>query len=113
MLIPLRSRVIVKRDEPSKQTPGGLYLPETIKDKPMRGTVVRVGPGGYNAYGVQRSMIVQVGQTVAFAGRFAGQEIEDLDGHKYLCLDEDEIICVISDEIPEESILLEANPPQE
>ena len=87
---PLNDRILVKRVEEQGRTTGGLFLPETAKEKPSQGTVLAVGPGSG-----ERPMAVEVGDLVVF-GRFAGTKVE-VGGEEHLILSEDEILGVLED----------------
>lgn len=90
---PLFDRVLVKRvDEPSK-TASGLFLPESAKEKPVRGEVLAVGNGRVSDSGDITTLTVKVGDHVIF-GKYSGTEIK-LDGEERLILREDDILGVI------------------
>lgn len=90
---PLFDRVVIQRiDEPTKSK-GGLFLPETAKEKPSEGRVIAVGQGKLTESGELRALSVKVGDIVAF-GRFAGTEVK-VNGEERLVLREDEIFGVI------------------
>jgi chaperonin GroES len=91
---PVLDRIVVKREEAPKQTPGGIILPDTAKEKPVRGVVVAIGPGALSRDGGQRlPMEVQVNDVVAF-GQYAGSEIEE-DGEKFLVLNQVDVLAVV------------------
>ncbi|MEL6445464.1 MAG: co-chaperone GroES [Bacteroidota bacterium] len=92
-LKPLADRVVVKPQEAETQTAGGLYIPDTAKEKPQRGTVVAVGPGRVEN-GTKIDMTVQEGDTVLY-GKYAGTEIA-LDGDDVLIMRESDILGVVS-----------------
>lgn len=89
---PLEDRVLVKPLEESMVTEGGIYLPETAKERPMRGTVVAVGAGKRLDNGKRGEMGVKKGDTVVY-GKYAGSEIE-IKGEEHLILRESEILGV-------------------
>ncbi|MFG0275734.1 MAG: co-chaperone GroES [Phycisphaerales bacterium] len=89
---PLEDRVLVKPVEEEMVTEGGIYLPETAKERPMRGTVVAVGPGKRLDNGKRGEMGVKKGDTVVY-GKYAGSEIE-IKGEEHLILRESEILGV-------------------
>ena len=89
---PLEDRVLVKSLEESMVTEGGIYLPETAKERPMRGTVVAVGAGKRLDNGKRGEMGVKKGDTVVY-GKYAGSEIE-IKGEEHLILRESEILGV-------------------
>ena len=92
---PVRSRVIIRRDEGDEKTAGGLYIPETAKEKPVMGWVVAVGPGGYSKKGFKKAMDVKVGDHVVFS-RYTGSPVT-VDGQDLLVVEEAEIIGIVQD----------------
>ncbi len=92
-LNPMHDRIIIKRVQEETQTAGGLYIPESAKEKPSRGKVTAVGPGAVKPDGERIRMDVEVGDEVLF-GKYAGNEIE-LDGIEYVILRENEILGVV------------------
>jgi chaperonin GroES len=90
---PLQDRVIVKRVKEEEKTKGGLYIPDTAKEKPIEGTVVAVGNGKVNDDGTVRRLDVKEGDRVLF-GKYSGTEVK-LDGEEHLILREDDILGVI------------------
>ena len=90
---PLEDRVLVKPAEPETKTAAGIYLPETSKEKPVRGQVVATGPGKRLENGKRAEMSVRKGDTV-FYGKYAGTEVE-LKGDKLLILRESELLGVV------------------
>ena len=89
---PLEDRVLVKPVEEEMVTEGGIYLPETAKERPMRGTVVAVGPGKRLDNGKRAEMSIRKGDTVVY-GKYAGSEIE-IKGEEHLILRESEVLGV-------------------
>ena len=92
-LKPLNDRVLVKRLESEEKTAGGLYIPDTAKEKPSKGQVVAVGPGKYGDDGKRMAMAVKKGDTVLFS-KYSGTEVK-LDGEDHLVLREDDILAII------------------
>ena len=92
-LKPLNDRVLVKRLESEEKTAGGLYIPDTAKEKPSRGVVVAAGPGKRADDGKLIAMTVKANDTVLFS-KYAGTEIK-LDGEEHLVMREDDILAVI------------------
>lgn len=92
-LKPLNDRVLVKRLEMEEKTAGGLYIPDTAKEKPSKGEVVAVGPGKTSNEGKIIPMTVKAGNIVLF-NKYAGTEIK-LDGVEHLVMREDDILAVI------------------
>ena len=90
---PMEDRVLVKPIENESKTASGIYLPESAKEKPVRGQVVAVGPGKLLENGQRAQMSVRKGDTVVY-GKYAGTEVE-LKGDKVLILRETELLGVI------------------
>lgn len=97
-LKPLGDRVVVEPLEGEEMTPSGIVLPETAKEKPQKGEIRAVGPGGRDEDGKRISMDVSVGDVVLFA-KYAGTEIK-LDGKKLLILKENDILAIVEGEMP-------------
>jgi chaperonin GroES len=91
---PLHDRVVVKRIEEGETMQGGLYIPDSAKEKPQQGEVVAVGKGKRNDEGKHQPMDVEVGDRILF-GKYSGSDIK-LDGTEYLIMREDEILGVLS-----------------
>ena len=92
-LRPLQDRIIVKRVEEETMTAGGLYIPETAKEKPQQGEVVAVGKGKRAENGTVHPIDLKVGDKVLF-GKYAGSEVK-LEGNDFLIMREDDILGVI------------------
>ena len=92
-LRPLYDRVLVKRVDTEEKTAGGLYIPETAKEKPQEAMVVAVGPGQRLDDGSNRPPQVAAGDRVLF-GKYSGDEIK-LDGETHMILRENEILAVL------------------
>ena len=90
---PLNDRVLVKRLEGEEKTAGGLFIPDTAKEKPARGEVVAAGPGKTADDGKTVAMTVKAGDIVLF-NKYAGTEIK-LDGQEHLVMREDDILTII------------------
>ena len=90
---PLEDRVLVKPIEAETQTASGLYLPEASKERPVRGTVVAVGPGKRLDNGKVADMSVKKGDTVVY-GKYAGTEVE-IKGAEHLILRESELLGIV------------------
>lgn len=91
---PLHDRVIIRRIEDSaNQTAGGLFIPDTAKEKPQEGEVIAVGAGKYKEDGTRQTLDVNAGDRVLF-GKYSGSEIK-LDGEEFLIMREDEILGII------------------
>ena len=92
-LRPLQDRIIVKRLEEESMTAGGLYIPDTAKEKPQKGEIVAVGKGKITEDGKVIPVDLKVGDTVLF-GKYAGTEIK-IDSVDYLIMREDDILGVV------------------
>jgi chaperonin GroES len=92
-LKPLHDRVLVRRLEEEEKTKGGIIIPDTAKEKPMRGEVVAAGLGKTSDDGKTIKMSVKKGDTVLFS-KYAGTEIK-LDGVEHLVMREDDILAII------------------
>jgi chaperonin GroES len=90
---PLQDRIIVKRVDEIEQTKGGIYIPETAKEKPMEGLVVAVGKGKLLDDGKLREVEVKVNDRVLFS-KYSGTEVK-LDGIEHLVMREDDLLGVI------------------
>ena len=92
-LKPLGDRVIVTPIEADDQTPTGLFLPETAKEKPQQGKVIAAGPGARKEDGDRIAMDIKVDDTVLYA-RYGGTTIK-LDGKEYLILKESDVLAIV------------------
>lgn len=92
-LRPLQDRIIVKRVEEETKTAGGLFIPETAKEKPQRGEIMAVGNGKKTEDGKVLPLDVKVGDVVLF-GKYAGTEVK-VDGEEYLMMREDDLLAVV------------------
>jgi chaperonin GroES len=90
---PLADRVVVKPLEDEEQMRGGLYIPDTAKEKPMQGEIVAVGPGKLSEEGARLEPDVKVGQKVLY-GKYSGTEVT-VDGEEYLILRESDVLAII------------------
>jgi chaperonin GroES len=90
---PLADRVVVKALEETESMRGGLYIPDTAKEKPQQGEIVAVGPGRFDE-GKRVPMDVKVGDKVLY-GKYSGTEVT-LDGEQYLILRESDVLAVIN-----------------
>ena len=89
---PLADRVVVKALEETEQMRGGLYIPDTAKEKPQQGEIVAVGPGRFDE-GKRVPMDVKVGDKVLY-GKYSGTEVT-IDGEQLLILRESDVLAVI------------------
>ncbi len=85
---PLADRVLVQPMEAEEKTSSGIYIPDTAKEKPQKGTIIAVGPGTKDV-----TMEVKVGDVVLY-GKYAGTEIT-IDGKDYLIMKQSDILAVI------------------
>jgi chaperonin GroES len=90
---PLGDRVVVKPQPAEEKTASGLFIPDTAKEKPQKGTVIAVGPGRVEN-GTKIDMTVKAGDTVLY-GKYSGTEIE-LDGDDVLIMRETDILGVVA-----------------
>ena len=93
MLKPLGDRIVVKVIEDTEQTSGGIFIPDSAKEKPQKGEVVAVGPGKTNDKGDREPMDVAVGQTVLYA-KYAGTDVK-MDGTEYKILSIKDALAII------------------
>ena len=90
---PLADRVVVKAMEEGEQMRGGLYIPDTAKEKPSQGHVMAVGPGKLSEEGKRLAPDVKVGDKVLY-GKYSGTEIT-LDGEEFLILRESDVLAIV------------------
>jgi len=92
-LRPLDDRVVVKPEEAEEKTAGGIVLPDTAKEKPMKGKVIAVGEGKLLENGNRVPIAVKKGETVLY-GKYAGSDVE-IDQVEYKILRESEILGIL------------------
>ncbi|MBI4654579.1 MAG: co-chaperone GroES [Nitrospirae bacterium] len=90
---PLRDRVLVKYSEESEKSAGGLYIPDTAKEKPQKGEIIAVGPGRITEDGKLQKMDVKVGDVVLF-DKYSGSKIT-MDNVEYLIVREEDVLGII------------------
>jgi len=90
---PLHDRVIVRRLEEERKTPGGIVIPDTAKEKPVQGEVVAVGKGKVMEDGKVRPLDVKVGDKILF-GKYSGTEVK-VGADELLVMREEDIMGVI------------------
>jgi chaperonin GroES len=90
---PLADRVVVRSLETNEQTRGGLFIPDTAKEKPQEGEILAVGPGRFDE-GKRVPMEVKVGDKVLF-GKYSGTEVV-IDGESLLILRESDVLAVLT-----------------
>ena len=93
MLKPLGDRIVIKVIEDTEQTSGGIFIPDSAKEKPQKGEVVAVGEGKLNDKGEREPMDVKVGQNILYA-KYAGTDIK-MDGIEYKILSIKDALAVI------------------
>ncbi|MDE2806001.1 MAG: co-chaperone GroES [Gemmatimonadota bacterium] len=91
---PLADRVVVMALEEAEQMRGGLYIPDTAKEKPQEGEIVAVGPGKLSDEGNRIPMEVASGDRVLY-GKYSGTEVT-VDGDQYLILRESDILAIVN-----------------
>jgi chaperonin GroES len=90
---PLHDRVIVKRLEEDRTSPGGIVIPDTAAEKPVQGKIMAVGKGKILEDGNVRPLDVKVGDKILF-GKYSGTEVK-LDGEELLVMREEDVMAVI------------------
>ena len=90
---PLHDRVVVRRVEEERTTPGGIVLPDSATEKPIQGGVLAVGNGKILDTGEVRALDVKVGDKVLF-GKYSGTEVK-IAGEDYLIMREDDLMGVV------------------
>lgn len=90
---PLHDRVIVKRLEGEEKTAGGLYIPDSAKEKPVSGQVIAVGAGKKDKQGKACPMDVKSGDKVLFS-KYSGTDVK-IDGEEHLIMREEDILAVV------------------
>jgi chaperonin GroES len=92
-LAPLADRVVIKALEETETMRGGLYIPDTAKEKPQQGEVIAVGPGRFEK-DKRVPMDVKVGDKVLY-GKYSGTEVT-IEGEQYLILRESDVLAIVS-----------------
>jgi chaperonin GroES len=95
-LKPLGDRLVVEAIEQDETTAGGIFIPETAKEKPQKGKVLAAGPGRLDDSGKRVAMEVKVGDLVLYA-RYAGTEIKLEGNKKVLILKESDVLALVQD----------------
>ncbi|HHT9108383.1 MAG TPA: co-chaperone GroES [Candidatus Wunengus sp. YC63] len=93
MIRPLDDRVVIEPMEAEEKTQGGIVLPDTAKEKPMKGKIIAVGDGKMLESGKRAELLVKKGDKVLY-GKYAGTEIT-IDGKEYLVMRESDILAKI------------------
>lgn len=92
---PLQDRLIVERIESEEKTAGGLYIPDSAKEKPQQGRVLAVGKGRVREDGTVQPLDLKEGDKILF-GKYSGTEIK-IDGDDYLIMREDDVLGVLAE----------------
>ena len=90
---PLHDRVVIRRTEEERTSPGGIVIPDTATEKPIRGEVIAVGNGKILENGETRALELKKGDKVLF-GKYSGTEVK-VDGEELLVMREDDVMAVI------------------
>lgn len=90
---PLKDRVLVKYSDEPEKSAGGLYIPDTAKEKPQKGEVIAVGPGKITDDGKLQKIEVKIGDIVLF-DKYSGSKI-NIDNVEYLIIREDDILGIL------------------
>lgn len=90
---PLADRVVIEPIEETEEMRGGLYIPDTAKEKPMQGTVVATGPGRRTDKGELIAVELKQGDRVLY-GKYSGTEVT-VDGNEYLIIKESDVLAVL------------------
>lgn len=90
---PLKDRILVKYSEEPEKSSGGIYIPDTAKEKPQKGEVVAVGAGKVTDDGKLQKMEIKVGDTVLFE-KYSGSKI-NIDDTEYLIIREDDVLGIV------------------
>lgn len=93
MLKPLGDRIVIKVIEDTEQTQGGIFIPDSAKEKPQKGEVVAVGEGKMNDKGEREPMDVKVGDVILYA-KYSGTDIK-MDGTEYKILSIKDALAII------------------
>ena len=101
-LRPLQDRVLIRRVEPETKTSGGIFIPDTVQEKPMEGEVVAVGPGVRDEAGKLHPLDVKAGDRVLF-GKWSGTEVK-LDGEELIIMKESDIMGVLEQSAPAQKV---------
>ena len=94
-ILPLHDRILIRRLASETKTSGGLFIPETAKEKPLQGEVIAAGKGKILEDGSRRPLDVKAGDRVLF-GKYAGTEIS-VDGEEHLIMREEDLLGIIQD----------------
>ena len=92
---PMHDRVLVRRVGQEEKTQGGIFIPDTVQEKPMEGEIIAVGPGSRGEDGTLHVLDVKTGDRVLF-GKWSGTEVK-LDGEDLMIMKESDIFGIIAD----------------
>ena len=92
---PLQDRVLIRRTEEERKSPGGIVIPDSATEKPIRGEVIAAGKGKVLENGEVRPLELKAGDRVLF-GKYSGTEVK-VDGEELLVMKEDDVMAVIED----------------
>lgn len=90
---PLHDRVVIRRSEEERTSPGGIVIPDTAKDKPIFGEIIAIGEGKVGDDGQLRKLVVKIGDKVVF-GKYSGTEVK-VGGEELVIMREDDIMGVV------------------
>jgi chaperonin GroES len=90
---PLHDRILVKRLDEESKTAGGLFIPDTAKEKPIQAKVVAVGTGKRDKDGKVHALEVKAGDRILFS-KYSGTEVK-IDGEEHLIMREDDILAIL------------------
>jgi chaperonin GroES len=91
---PLHDRILVKRMAEEEKTAGGLFIPDTAKEKPQRGEIIATGKGRITEDGTVLPLEVKAGDKILF-GKYAGTELK-IDGHEFIMMREEDVLGVLN-----------------
>ena len=92
---PLQDRVLIRRTEEERKSPGGIVIPDSATEKPIRGEVIAAGNGKVLENGSVQPLELKAGDKVLF-GKYSGTEVK-VDGEELLVMKEDDVMAVIED----------------
>jgi chaperonin GroES len=90
---PIRDRILVKPVEEETKTSGGIFIPDTAKEKPTKGTVIGIGTGRITKEGNVIPMEVKIGDTVMYS-KFAGHEVK-VNNEEHVILKEEDVLAIV------------------
>ncbi|BBB15654.1 10 kDa chaperonin [Candidatus Rickettsiella viridis] len=93
MITPLQDRIVVKRAVEEEKSKGGIVIPDTAKEKPVRGVVVAIGPGKRLESGEIQPLSVKLDDEILF-GKYAGTEVK-LENQDYIVMREDDVMAIM------------------